>query len=178
MLHACTSGEESSRRPEVIADNTELASLYAADQADRTTGDIDWEQVNSRDSTRRARVRELLEAGDVRTGTDHKNAAMVFQHGKDSVDYKLATSLMAQAIELDTSINKWLYAAATDRYRQSIDSPQIFGTQYLKFGDEPWNQGQYDTARVTDEERRQYGVETLEEQRAKLREMNSSHNEE
>lgn len=154
-------------------DNTELIEIYQNDQNDRMTDNINWSEVNKRDSLRRVRVHQLLDSGKVRTGRDFKNAAMVFQHGKDSTDYGLAVNLMEQAIEKDTTINKWLFAAATDRYLLSKNEPQIYGTQYQKFGkDEPWQLGKMDTTKISDAERIEYGVETLAEQREKVKQMN------
>ncbi len=113
-----------------VTDNPELKEIYENDQSDRMTDTINWMEVNKRDSLRRIRVHQLLDSGNVRTGKDYKHAAMVFQHGNDSTDYKLAVDLIEKAIAQDTTINKWLFAAATDRYSLSKGEPQIYGTQY------------------------------------------------
>ena len=167
---------EKKQEPEkqiVEIDNTELIEIYENDQNDRMTDNINWLEVNKRDSLRRVRVHQLLDSGKVKTGKDFKNAAMVFQHGKDSTDYGLAVSLMKKAIEKDSTINKWLFAAATDRYLLSKSELQIYGTQYQKMGDEPWRLGEIDTTKISDAERIKYGVETLAEQREKVKQMNS-----
>lgn len=167
---------EKKQEPEkqiVEINNTELIEIYENDQNDRMTDNINWLDVNKRDSLRRVRVHQLLDSGKVKTGKDFKNAAMVFQHGKDSTDYGLAVSLMKKAIEKDSTINKWLFAAATDRYLLSKSEPQIYGTQYQKMGDEPWKRGEMDTTKISDAERIKYGVETLAEQREKVKQMNS-----
>ena len=156
-------------------DNTELIEIYENDQNDRMTSNINWLVINKRDSLRRVRVHQLLDSGKVKTGKDYRNAAMVFQHGKDSTDYGLAVSLMKKAIKKDSTINKWLFAAATDRYLLSKGEPQIYGTQYQKMGDEPWKLGEMDTTKISDAERIKYGVETLAEQREKVKQMNSEH---
>ena len=80
---------------------------------------------------------------------------------------------MKKAIEKDSTINKWLFAAATDRYLLSKGEPQIYGTQYQKMGDKPWKLGKIDTTKISDDERIKYGVETLAEQREKVKQMNS-----
>jgi tetratricopeptide (TPR) repeat protein len=97
---------------------------------------------------------------------------MVFQHGGDSTAYGMAVRLMKKSIELDSTANKWLLAAATDRYLLSKGEPQIYGTQYQKMRDEPWKLGKIDTTQVTDAERIEYGVETLAQQREKVKNMN------
>lgn len=159
------------------SDNAELISIYISDQTDRNSHDINWDEVSKRDSLRRIRVNEILESNGIITARDFKNAAMVFLHGNDSSDYGKAVRFMKKAIELDSTINKWLFAAASDRYLLSIGEPQIYGTQYIKMGDEPWKIALIDTSKITDAERIEYGVETLNQQIQKVILMNSeNHN--
>ena len=159
---------------ETIQDNIELAQIYENDQADRRTENIDWSVVSENDRKREKRIYEMLEAGEVRTSNDYQNAAMIFQHGRDSTAYHMAVKLMTKSIELDPSANKWLLAAATDRYLLSIDKPQIYGTQFSKKNEEgaKWERSEMDTTKITDEQRIEYRVETLAQQREKLRRMN------
>lgn len=155
------------------ADNEELKTLYKEDQADRMSGTIDWSVVAKRDRAREARVYELLDSNQLRTALDYSNAAMIFQHGGDTIASGMAVKMMRKAIELDSSINKWLLAAAIDRDLMRKGQPQIYGTQYRKMGqDDPWVLYEIDTTKVSDEERREYGVETLAEQRIKVKMMN------
>ncbi len=162
-----------SKLEEPISDNIELIEIYENDQSDRQTDNIDWNIVSKRDSLREKRVYELLDSSKVRTSKDYQNAAMVFQHGGDSIAYGMAVKLMRKSIELDSTANKWLLAAAIDRDLLSRNKPQIYGTQYHKMGhDAPWTLGEIDTTKVTDEERIKYGVETLAQQREKVKNMN------
>jgi len=154
------------------ADNPELIEIYKNDQGDRKTDNIDWYVVSKNDSLRRKRVYELLDSGQVKTSKDYARAAMVFQHGNDSTAYGMAVKLMEKSIALDSTANKWLLAAATDRYLRSKGLPQIYGTQYFQMNGEPWTMGEIDTTKVTDEERIKFGVETLAQQRETLRKMN------
>ena len=154
-------------------DNAELIEIYENDQNDRKTDNINWQEVNKRDSLRRVRVNEIIDLNKIKTAKDYKNAAMVFQHGNDSTDYGKAVRFMKKAIDLDSTINKWLLAATTDRYLLSKGEPQIYGTQFYKEGDEPWILSEIDTTKITDAERIEYGVETLAEQRLKIIKMNS-----
>jgi len=158
---------------EQAPDNTELIKIYQNDQADRQTDNIDWSAVSQRDNARQKRVYELLDSNKVKTSQDYQHAAMVFQHGNDSVAYGMAVKLMRKSIELDSTANKWLLAAAIDRNLLSRNKPQIYGTQYQKMGDEPWKLGDMDTTRISDAERIEYGVETLAQQREKVKNMNS-----
>ncbi len=157
-------------------DNTELIGIYISDQADRNAHNINWSEVNKRDSIRRVRVNEILESNTIKTAKDYRNAAMVFLHGNDSTDYGKAVRFMKKAIELDSTINKWLFAAATDSYLLSKGEPQIYGTQYFKMGDEPWKIALIDTSKITDAERIEYGVETLHQQIQKVIKLNSENN--
>lgn len=173
-ISSCKTDKKQESEKQIIEiDNAELIEIYEKDQNDRMTDNINWFEVNKRDSLRRMRVHQLLDSGKVKTGKDFKSAAMVFQHGNDSIDYGLAVNLMKKAIEKDSTINKWLFAAATDRYLLSKGEPQIYGTQYQKMGDEPWKLGEIDTTKISDAERIKYGVETLTEQREKVKQMNS-----
>ena len=80
---------------------------------------------------------------------------------------------MRKSVKLDSTANKSLLAAAIDRYLLSKDEPQIYGTQYQKLGeDEPWRLGKMDTTKISDAERIAYGVETLAQQREKVKSMN------
>ncbi|BDD01407.1 tetratricopeptide repeat protein [Persicobacter psychrovividus] len=174
-LVSCKINKENSETviEEPIEDNTELIEIYRNDQADRQTDSIDWSVVSKRDSLRELRIYQLLDSNKVRTSKDYHNAAMIFQHGGDSTAYGMAVKLMRKSIELDSTANKWLLAAAIDRYLLSKDEPQIYGTQYQRLGkEEPWQLGKMDTTKVSDAERIEYGVETLAEQREKVKQMN------
>jgi len=154
-------------------DNVELQEMYKADQEDRQSQNIDWSKISDRDAKRRERVSELLNSNLVKTSNDYANAAMIFQHGGDTIASGMAVKLMRKAIELDGNRNKWLLAAAIDRDLMRRGQPQIYGTQYTKMGEgEPWKIHDLDTTKVSDKEREEYGVETLAEQKEKLRMMN------
>jgi len=173
VLIAFSCNQKSDKEREVILDNEELVEIYKADQADRQTQPIDWNIVSKRDSLRELRIYELLDSNKVRTSLDYYNAAMIFQHGRDSVAYGMAVKLMKKSIELDSTANKWLLAAAIDRYLLSKGEPQIYGTQYWKMKDQPWELREIDTTKITDAERIEYGVETLAQQKEKVKRMNS-----
>ena len=155
-----------------IKDNEELKTLYSEDQSDRSRGNIDWSVVSVNDSLRESRIFELLDSNLVRTSLDYSNAAMIFQHGGDTIASGMAVKMMTKAIELDTAINKWLLAAAIDRDLMRREQPQIYGTQYVRMKDEPWKLYDMDTTKISDEERIEYGVGTLSEQRARVEMMN------
>ena len=133
-----------------IADNPEMAAIYAADQAARTGTDIDWEIVASEDAVRRHRTRELLDAGELRTGADFVAAAFIFQHGEGAQDYLLAHVLATHAVALGDRDGRWIAAAALDRYLQATGAPQIYGTQYRARPGEAVTMEPYDTTLLPD----------------------------
>lgn len=156
----------------IVKDNIQLKEIYKQDQNERKSDNIDFGDLYVKDSLRRIRVQQLLDEGKVITGKDYARAAMVYQHGKDSTDFGKAVKFMKIAIEKDSTISKWLYAAATDRYLLSIGKPQIYGTQYGKIGDGPWKLDPIDTTKITDAERIKLGVRTLDQQREQVKLMN------
>jgi len=156
---------------EKIVDNQELSEMFKSDQADRTNH-IDRDILQKNDSLREARVYELLDSNKVRTSLDFNNAALIFHHGEDSVAYAMAVKLMRKSIELDSTRNKWYLAVITDRYLLSINKPQIYGTHYKRLDNNIVVREELDSTKITDAERVEYGVETLAEQREKLKNLN------
>lgn len=57
----------------------------------------------------------MIRGNQIKTATDHYNAAMIFQHGGDTIASTIAIDQMRKAIELDSTMNKWLLAAVIDR---------------------------------------------------------------
>lgn len=154
-------------------DNIELQKMYNEDQSSRMVKDINWSVLSKQDKERESRVYELINSGQLKTGKDYYNSAMIFQHGNDTVASSMAVKQMRKAIELDSTIDKWLLAAAIDRDLMRRQKPQIYGTQYVKNnGETKWRRYNIDTTQVTDIERKYYNVETLAEQLAKERNMN------
>ncbi len=154
-------------------DNEELIKMYNEDQNARYAEKIDWDVLSKQDSLRRIRVHEMLDSGLVITGQDYYRSALIFQHGLEPKDYKMAVDHMKKAIELDSTVNPWLFAAATDRYLLSIKKPQIYGTQYLR--NPTTNKleiAPMDTTQVTDKERDYYHVYSLKEQKISIIEAN------
>lgn len=154
-------------------DNKELKQIYTEDQADRTVPKIDWSVIGPRDDARQKRVDEMIDAKLVKTAKDHYRAAMVFQHGGDTIASGKAVAMMKKAVAMDEDINKWLLAAAIDRDLMRKEKPQIYGTQYTKPDkDGPWELYNMDETKVTDEERAEYGVPNMAEIKARVKLMN------
>lgn len=158
--------------------NTELRSLYQADQADRQQKPIDWAVVGPRDEERRARVLALHRQGQLKGAPDYFHAAMVMQHGSAVEDYALAAEWSRQACTLapELPVACWLSAAAEDRHLQAQGKPQIWGTQYRRADGSsgPWTQEPFDRQARTDAQREALGVPSLAQSEQRLRQMNAS----
>ncbi len=153
--------------------NTELQSLADEDQKARMSGPIDWQKLTKEDSLRRVRIFELIKENKVHTGKDYLNAGIVFQHGTDTVASAMAVKYFRKALELDSTLNRWWYAAAVDRDLMRRKQPQIYGTQFIQeTATGKLKRYEIDSTKVTDEERIYYRVETLAGQREKEWRMN------
>lgn len=157
--------------------NRELFRLFQEDQDERMSDDLDWSAVHKHDAERRVRVREMLDSGQVIVSDDYFHAAMIFQHGDDTISYLLARTLALKAVELDATnhIAAWLSAAAQDRYLWHIGKPQWYGTQTHMI-DGKWTIEPIDTAAVTDEERLESHVPPLAQSRQRMEQLNESEN--
>ncbi len=151
--------------------NEELTKIYEADQAIRKNPDgslkasfsiEEGKQIVEQDKIHRQQVRELIDQGVLQEPMDYHHAAMVFQHGASSDDFKLAHELAAKAVEMGSTQSKWLFAATLDRYLLSTDQPQKYGTQFRMADSGEWELGPYDPA-TTDEERAEYFVPPIAE---------------
>jgi len=169
---SCNNADKENQEPKAFKDNEELKTLYTEDQSERSSGNIDWSIVSVNDSIREARVFELLDSNLVRTSVDYSNAAMIFQHGSDTIASGMAVKMMYKAIALDKTIDKWLLAATIDRDLMRRNKPQIYGTQYTKIDDDQWGIYNIDTTIISDEERKEYGVSTLSEQKMRVARRN------
>jgi hypothetical protein len=165
---------EEEKAVEIIEHNPELQTMHDEDQADRRpeSGEIDWDVVLVRDSIRLSKAYEIVESNKISTSVDYYNLAIIFQHGYDTVASGMAVQMMEKAIELDSTINKWLLAAAIDRDLQRRGKPQIFGIQFSKNENGTWELYEIDTTKVSDAKRKEYGVASLAELKAEAAKMN------
>lgn len=154
---------------QAAAISRELEEIYSVDQADRKNGL--GPDAAARDVARKKRVLEIVRGELLQTADDYYHAAMVLQHGDGPQDYLLAHILATAAAFKGQKEGPWLSAAALDRYLQSINRPQVFGSQYRKDGDGPWKQDPFDRGLVTDAIRKEYNARLLAEQRTKLEEL-------
>lgn len=75
---------------------------------------------------------------------------------------------------MDSTLNRWWYAAAVDRDLMRRGEPQIYGTQFVKnkTTNNVWKRYKIDTTIISDKQRKYYKVGTLAEQRERERLMN------
>jgi hypothetical protein len=159
----------------VAQNNPELAQMFAADQAARRVDEIDWEVVSQQDAERRSAVMSILDAGGIRTAQDYYNAAMILQHGGSAEEIRLAHSFATIASALrGTSAAKWLKAATWDRLMLRFEQPQWYGTQYVMGDSGDWVLYPVDPDAVTDGQRAELSVPSLEEAQARAEAMNAN----
>ena len=70
--------------------NPELQKMADADQSERMSGNINWVELNKKDSIRLAKATQLFNDGELETAQDYYNAGIIFQHGKDTIASKMA----------------------------------------------------------------------------------------
>jgi hypothetical protein len=118
-----------------IAPNPEMRALVEADQSARkaeiqSAKTESSSQTRAEDAERRQRTLTLLRNGDLRSGEDLRNAALVFQHGDTPNDFLLAHTLALAALAKKDVGAAWLAAATLDRYLHTTGNAQIYGTQF------------------------------------------------
>lgn len=151
--------------------NSEMASIYDADQSDRAADVIDWTKLASSDADRRARTRKLLESGDLQSADDYFHAAFVLQHGEKPEDFLEAHLLAMVSVAKGKTLALWIASATLDRYLQNIGRPQVLGTQYRFPGRDKVTQEPYDKELIPDTVRRVLHVRSIYEQELKRMEI-------
>lgn len=134
---------------------------------------LDWQAISERDLQRQSAIRVLLAKGQVQTGREYHFAALIFQHSSSPEALTLAHVLAVSAIIQGDSSAKWLAAATLDRYLQNDKQPQVFGTQFLRQGDNnlQWTMEPYNRSAVPDSVRTLWCVVSQPEQEQALKEL-------
>lgn len=147
--------------------NEELKKMYESDVKEKREADWDDAEVVARidkkDRERKKRVKEIMSAGGLKVGADYHHAALIFQHGNTTADYKKANELAKKGIELGDERSKWLYAATLDRWLLSSGKAQKYGTQFEKEKNGDWEVAKPIDRSITDEERAKCNVPPLAE---------------
>jgi hypothetical protein len=124
--------------------------------------------ITEHDAIRHSKAKELLAQGKVETGREYFFVALLFQHSGDPNELMLAHILAVTAASKGFSRAKWMAAATMDRYLQSINQPQIFGTQF-KMAAGGWTMEPYSRTTISDSLRIQWCVVPLPEQEKVLK---------
>lgn len=157
-----------------LPDNSEMNAIVTKDQADRLTPPRSSQQaLDKADRERRIQTVALLRQGLLHTGADFDHASLIFQHGTTPDDYLLAHVLAVIAISKGQRGAVWISAASLDRYLQSVNQPQVFGTQYKEFHNSPSTQEPYNRSLISDALREYMGVPDLKSQETKGRDDDS-----
>lgn len=159
-------------------ENEQLTRLFNQDQIARKIphSEIDWNILDHKDKNRRGKVLTMLTEGRIKTSKDFYHAALIFQHGNNSEDIRLAHALATIAATLaeDKMEASWLKAATWDRLMMNLDQPQWYGTQFVK--DPSGNWGLYDINPdiISDQQRIDWSVRTLDESKAMEKSLNDA----
>lgn len=171
-----------------------IHQMFLEDQDDTPAGKpggiapISQAEIKARGEQRRRVLSAMLAKGQVRTGEDLHDAALLFQHGETADDYLVAHILAVEAVIKGNDKSKFLAAATLDRYLQFINRPQVFGTQYAPmtpvqpvttagnvgvFKGRTWTHMPIDEYLVPDAVRHDYCVPDLEQQKRNLATLNA-----
>ncbi len=161
-------------------DNKILIEAAKIDQRDRALlilGQLTFEEMKSNDEERLKVVEDQYLNNKIHTILDYRNAALVYHHSRIRNEYcrKMAVDFMRKSADLDNykSIGiKWLLAASIDRELMQKNEPQIYGTQYIKNEKGLHELYELDTNKISDKEREEYGVPTVEQQVSVVERMN------
>jgi hypothetical protein len=144
--------------------NTEIYKMYQHDQEMRAdpAGGQNPDAIIEIGVQNRKQIMKMLKASKLNAADDYYYAAMIFQQGVDSADYKTAIDLATKAYKLDPDHTgaRWLAAASKDRYLWSVGKSQWYGTQ-SNFINGIWTLEPIDRSAVTDEDRARMNVPPL-----------------
>ena len=172
-------GQASSSHP--VTDNAEMQAIFMADQVDRGNnpyarpGDpqppgLPGLKIRKNDDARELKVKALLAAGSLHTGTDYFRAALIFQHAATADGQLFAHLLASVSVQKGYVGALWLEAASLDRFLSTIGRKQVFGTQFRPSAAQPdtYTQDQVDSALVSDALRAEFCVQPLSTQQKSL----------
>jgi hypothetical protein len=161
--------------PPTPANNAELTQIYNEDQRVRKPKppNPDEAPITRTDADRLAIVKQMIANDQLHTKADFRHAAFIVQHSLISSDYLLAHTLAVICAADGDKACAWLSAASLDRYLQSMNQPQIYGTQYIGTDHSPATQEPYNRDLITDALRTRLGVPVIAEQQKQLEQLNA-----
>lgn len=153
-------------------DNPELQRLFDADQNARRDPDMSWDEIDALDEANRAEVLAMLARGEIKTGLDYFQAAVIMQHGESAEDIRLAHSFATLSSQLGYDRATWMQAASWDRLLMYFEQPQWYGTQFTIDDDGQGHLYEVQEGAVTDEQRAEWRVPSLSESKERARQRN------
>ncbi|MCL5049610.1 MAG: hypothetical protein M1473_03625 [Firmicutes bacterium] len=153
-------------------DNPELQRLFDADQNARRDPDMSWDEIDTLDEANRAEVLAMLARGEIKTGLDYFQAAVIMQHGESAEDIRLAHSFATLSSQLGYDRATWMQAASWDRLLMYFEQPQWYGTQFTIDDDGQWHLYEVQEGAVSDEQRAEWRVPSLSESKERARQRN------
>ncbi len=142
--------------------NEELTRIYKEDIHDRTNN-ISGDELGKNDDQRIEKVKKILNSEGRLEGIDYHHAALIFQHGTTTDDYKKAHELALKAVDLGDETARWLAAASLDRSLLSAGKAQKYGTQFKQNELGEWELALPIEPSTTDIERKEWNVPPLSE---------------
>lgn len=153
-------------------DNPELQRLFDADQNARRDPNMSWDEIDTLDEANRAEVLAMLARGEIKTGLDYFQAAVIMQHGESAEDIRLAHSFATLSSQLGYERATWMQAASWDRLLMYFEQPQWYGTQFTIDDDGQWHLYEVQEGAVSDEQRAEWRVPSLSESKERARQRN------
>lgn len=156
--------------------NKELIQLFEHNQKIRyESKPSDWEdkqflkKIQLEEKHARKTILIMLKRGLIKTSDDFFRAAFFFQHSHKFQDYAIAIALYSVSSQLGEEWAKNYYAMALDRFLLSVGQDQYFGTQFEKRRGK-WKISPF-RENVSDEERQKYLVQSLEDLKKTVNEL-------
>jgi hypothetical protein len=174
FLPACLAAQTTPTTPK-SSDNPELTQLFREDQRVRQPKPFgpDEQKITRSDADRLALVKQVIAHDQVHSTADCLHAALILQHSLISTDYLVAHTLAVICAADGDKTCLWLSAATLDRYLQSIQQPQIYGTQFLSFDHPPITQQPYASDLISDSLRAKLGISSVDVQKKRLDQLNN-----
>ncbi|HEY8023907.1 MAG TPA: hypothetical protein VIF60_05035 [Burkholderiaceae bacterium] len=151
---------------EAASDDATLTALFNSDQAERTAVPRNpWPVIEKHDRERALSTLKLLKEGRLRSATDYCHASLIFHHGQELDQTKMAYSLAWIGYQLDPTNQECalLTAQAWDRVMTRQGKLQWYGTQYARRDEKAALSAllPVDKDAVTNAERRRFGVDPI-----------------
>jgi len=171
-----TSGFRAEENPPDTSALSLLEAMVAEDQSLRSIDTLDYGLVYAADVRHREAVFTMLSNNEIVTAKAKYLAALLLQHADPTTCaecYLLAYKLSVSASEMGYDKARRLAALNLDRYLVFTGKPQKYGTQYNCDSTSHWYLFPVDST-VTDEERRNLGLQPLDSLNAEIDRLNSA----